>query len=133
MGKDFFDDFNTKVVVDDTCIAKLNDLLIQLTDDGRDNESAFTLYVESLQKMLSEQSTNLQAALADNPGFIYVEAAADIGRFKELMCQTATAALSASKSAAEAEVAKAQGVDAVPGTWVPPPADVHPETDLDYA
>jgi hypothetical protein len=75
----------------------------------------------------------LQAALADNPGFIYVEAAADIGRFKELMSQTATAAQSACKSAAEAEAAQAEGVEAVPGTWVPPPADVHPETEADYA
>jgi hypothetical protein len=76
----------------------------------------------------------LQAALRDNPGFVFLEAAAGSDAFAALLEQTATAAASASRAAAAAAVAKAQGAESVPGTWEPPPADADPENEgEDYA
>lgn len=74
----------------------------------------------------------LQDAIRDNPGFIYLEAATDPQQFSELLAQTAAAAAVASKAAAAAAAAAAEGEE-VAGTWEPPPADVHPETEEDYA
>jgi hypothetical protein len=74
----------------------------------------------------------LQDACRDNPGFIYLEAASDQQQFSELLAQTAAAAQVAAKAAAAAAAAAASG-EAVTGTWEPPPADVNPETDGDYA
>lgn len=74
----------------------------------------------------------LQAARKDNPGFIYIEAATDLQQFQDLLSQTAAAAQCASTTAAAAEAAKASGEE-IKGTWEPPPADAHPETDEDYA
>lgn len=129
---DFFDDFSTKAVLSEACIARLNDLLVALSSEGSAPQAGQARYAELLKALLAEQGADLEGARAANPGFAYVEAALDAEAFKGLLAQTAAAAECATKAAAEAELAKAQGEEAK-GTWSPPPADADPETGEDMA
>lgn len=133
MAKDFFDDFEAKkIVLSSSCMTRLNEMLQQLVTDGSSPEAGQAKYVELLQQLVAAQGATLEDAIRDNPGFIYLESATDPQQFNELLAQTAAAAAVASKAAAAAAAAAAEGEE-VAGTWEPPPADVHPETEEDYA
>lgn len=131
MAKDFYDEFNTQTILSRECVAKLDEELRQEVSKGSPAEAAFSNYKDTINKLLGAQGTSLEAARQDNPNFIYLEAAVDMQQFQALLGQTTAAVQCASKAAADAEAAKAQG-EQVRGDWEPPAEDEEPETALDY-